>query len=227
MKVLRRPPTGRVAVFVDGFNVYHSLDRRDLRKYLWLNYRALGRELLRGLDGVTLRDVFYFTAYTRNPDKQSRHQVLVTALKNAYVTPVFGQFKLRDHTCPKCRRGYKKPEEKMTDVNIVAKCLEWAIRDEYDTALVVTADTDVMALFWTMRTCFPEKPVGVAFPFGRSSDTIRRAADFVCQVKRGHLARSQFPDVYELRNGKTVHRPTTWNWPLPDGADSTHRRPSR
>ena len=52
----------RVAVFVDGFNVYHALDdHRKYRKYKWLDYRKLANRYVIGDDSLT--QVLLFTAY--------------------------------------------------------------------------------------------------------------------------------------------------------------------
>ena len=53
-------------VFIDGFNLYHSLDNVPAyKKYKWLNLWNLSETLL--FPGETLVSVFYFTAYTDLP----------------------------------------------------------------------------------------------------------------------------------------------------------------
>ncbi|MGE4446236.1 MAG: hypothetical protein AB7C92_06235 [Synergistaceae bacterium] len=51
------------AFFIDGFNLYHSLDNtRPYHKYKWLNLWKLSELLL--LPNEKLQDVYYFSAYT-------------------------------------------------------------------------------------------------------------------------------------------------------------------
>ena len=58
----------RVMSFIDGFNVYHSLQAYDstkrvhkYRKYLWVDFFALADQFTRAEDIVA--GVYYFTAY--------------------------------------------------------------------------------------------------------------------------------------------------------------------
>ena len=52
----------KAAFFIDGFNLYHSLDKKkDFHKYKWLNLWRLSELIL--LPNETLADVYYFTAY--------------------------------------------------------------------------------------------------------------------------------------------------------------------
>ena len=225
MKILKRAPKGRVAAFIDGFNVFHSLlddARPELRKYWWLNYRALCERLLPKREGLVLKDVHYCTAYASHvPSRQANHQVYVKALESANVLPVFGKFKERSRWCPRCKRRYRKHEEKMTDVNIAVCCFEAAIKEQFDTAMIVSADGDLRPLFEKMETCFPNKRIGVVFPLRRWSNELRPVADFLGRVREADLVASQFPDEVSLGAGKKVTRPPSWNWPrrdeLPDG----------
>ena len=54
----------RVAVYVDGFNLYFGLRERYGRKYLWLDLQVLAASLLR--PDQSLEKVRYFTARVRN-----------------------------------------------------------------------------------------------------------------------------------------------------------------
>jgi hypothetical protein len=59
----------RIVVYVDGFNVYHALQRNpSYHKYKWLDYPALARCYVGGSD--VLEKLYLFTAFaTWNPDK--------------------------------------------------------------------------------------------------------------------------------------------------------------
>lgn len=50
----------RVAVYVDGFNLYHAIDELNVPKLKWLNLDALARSLLRPQE--TLVKCHYFTS---------------------------------------------------------------------------------------------------------------------------------------------------------------------
>jgi hypothetical protein len=117
----------RILFFIDGFNVYHTLDDAPkYHKYKWLDYSTLARRFVSKQDQIV--GILYFTAYAHwNPAKTARHQLLVRALMAAGVKVVFGKFKNRDHKCRLCKGTYSTFEEKQTDVNIAIKLFQSAI----------------------------------------------------------------------------------------------------
>ncbi len=200
----------RVAVFVDGFNLYHALDC-DLvyHKYKWLDLEKFSKCFT--LPGDTLGDVLYFTAYiTWNSQKLAKHQIYIKALQLVGVTPVFGAFRMKDTVCRICHRAYKKPEEKQTDVNIAIKLFETAISDTWDTALIVSGDSDLIPAIQAVKRTFPIKRIGIVIPIGRRAEELKKVADFHSKVKQKHLKTCQFNDVITLNNNHTLKRPDSW-----------------
>jgi uncharacterized LabA/DUF88 family protein len=83
----------RVSFFIDGFNVYHSLnDPRNsnripkYRKFLWLDYSKFLARHLRKQDEIA--DIFYFSAYAHFRSQRSvrTHQLLVSAWEGTGIT---------------------------------------------------------------------------------------------------------------------------------------------
>jgi len=101
----------RTVFFIDGFNVYHALQKdRHYHKYKWLNYEALAKALVSKDNQIV--NIFYFTAYTQwDAAKKARHQSYVKALQLNRIKTIFGKFKLRDKTCTVCKKTYKTFEE--------------------------------------------------------------------------------------------------------------------
>jgi hypothetical protein len=78
---LWRSAVNRVAVYVDGFNLYYGLRTRHGRQHLWLDLQALAASLLR--PGQVLQRVTYFTARVRdNPDALQRQADYLDALSS-------------------------------------------------------------------------------------------------------------------------------------------------
>ena len=203
-------PIGRVVALVDGFNVYYAIKNDPrLAGFKWLDYRKLCASILPR--AATLGDVFYFTAlFRRDQGAVARHRTYIRALRAVDVQPVFGKFKGRDRKCPYCNRWFAMPEEKQTDVNIAVRlCLE-AGNDSFDTALLVTGDTDLLPVVNAMHDQFPGKRVGVFIPPHRGSKELVDAAAFHVRMKHRHLATCQLPDEVVLRDGSTVKRPASW-----------------
>ncbi|MBI1317370.1 MAG: NYN domain-containing protein [Candidatus Hydrogenedens sp.] len=167
----------RVHLFIDGFNFYHAImDPPALRRYRWLNFRQLGEALLPRAE--TLTRVFYFTAfYPGDAAKRQRHQAFIDAQKAFHVETVLGAFRRRDRYCRSCQRSFPGYEEKETDVNIVITLFQGAINDEYDKAVIVSGDSDLVPAIRAVKASFPQKQLEVVFPPGRGSKHLKAHAD--------------------------------------------------
>ena len=200
----------RVAVFIDGFNVYHALDgNSDFHKYKWLDYTALARRYLRGNDSLV--KVYLFTTLaTWDQGKVARHQVYLHLQRKQGVEVVLGKFKMRDRVCRVCHRSYRSPEEKLTDVNLAVHLLRGAFLDEYDRAILITGDTDLLPAIQAVQQTFPAKEVGVVVPIGNRSNDLIAQCSFRLRMKEEHLARSQFPDEIDDAVTGKIMRPATW-----------------
>ncbi len=180
----------------------------DFHKYKWLNLAKLAKAFARPSDEIVA--VFYFTAYaTWDPQKVMRHQNYVRALESKGVKPVLGEFKRKDRFCHHCKKEYASVEEKQTDVNIALRLFQTAIQNVYDTAVIISGDSDLIPAVEAVKSTFPDKTVGVVIPIGRRSESLKNAAHFHMKMKVRHLAASQFPDEVEL-DGKKILRPAKW-----------------
>jgi uncharacterized LabA/DUF88 family protein len=202
----------RVSFFIDGFNVFHSLDcQKSYHKYKWLDYSALAKCFITSKD--TIADIYYFTAYAEwEPAKKVRHQLLIRALTMQGVKIVFGKFKLRDKKCRHCHKTYQTFEEKQTDVNISIKLFQCAYDDTFDTGILVTGDSDIVPAIKAVKESFPAKRIGLVIPIGRSAEEMKNACDFHMKMKEKHLTDSQFPDsiVIDATKNITLNRPPNW-----------------
>lgn len=200
----------RVVVCIDGFNVYHALsETKAFHKYKWLDYSALAKCYVGAQDSIV--QVYLFTALaTWDQNKVARHQLYLRALRKRGVHVVFGKFKRKDKTCRLCHRQFQTFEEKLTDVNIAIHLYRGAHLDEYDRAILVTADTDIIPAIREVRQLFPTKQVGVAIPIGRYGMELKQECDFHFQMKERQLARCQLPDEIEDPAVGKIRRPATW-----------------
>jgi uncharacterized LabA/DUF88 family protein len=200
----------RVAIFIDGYNVYHAVDKRkEWHKFKWLDFSKLVRLFISKNDIVEA--IYYFTALaTWMPDKMARHRILIRALELKGIEVVYGEFKKRDKFCSNCKTWYKSHEEKQTDVNIAIHLFKLAIEDRYDRALIMSGDGDLIPAIKAFRTTFPAKQVGLLIPFARNADDLKLNCDFYQKVKRTHLEQSIFPDEIDLGSGQKLVRPASW-----------------
>jgi uncharacterized LabA/DUF88 family protein len=202
----------RVAVFVDGFNLYFGLHEKYQRKYLWLDLQAMATKLLR--PGQALEQVSYFTARVRgNAESEQRQSDYIDALcaHSPLVQVIDGRFQDKDRRCRDCGATWTVYEEKETDVNIAVALLENAVRDTYDTALLVSADSDLCPAVRATKRQFPTKRIIAAFPPRRRSMELKRVTDGQVVIGADKIRTSQLPDQVATPGGVVIHRPKHWS----------------
>ncbi|MDR2093249.1 MAG: NYN domain-containing protein [Azoarcus sp.] len=101
-------------------------------------------------------------------------------------------------------------EEKMTDVNIAMQLLADAFDDRFDTALVISADSDLTTPMRQARARFPAKRVIVAQPPGRNSVQLAGAATAAFTISETKVRQSQLPTAVTTACGYVIHRPAHW-----------------
>ena len=98
----------------------------------------------------------------------------------------------------------------MTDVNIAVEMLNDAYDDAFDTAMLVSADSDLSAPVEAVRARFPKKRVVVACPPDRQSKRLESVASACFRIGRKKFHDSQFPDELRKPDGFVLKRPATW-----------------
>jgi uncharacterized LabA/DUF88 family protein len=95
----------------------------------------------------------------------------------------------------------------MTDVNIATHLIVGALRDHYDTALLMCADADLLPAVREVRAA--GKRVIVVSPRGRTSAVLSGEADAHLHVATSLLGKCQLPEV--VHGGAVVlRRPVSW-----------------
>lgn len=200
----------RLIAYIDGFNLYYGLHSKDWRRFYWLNLQKLAQNLL--LPGQTLVETKYFTAKVKSPpDKRKRQTTYLEALGTLADFHIFyGHYLAEKIVCRQCDHTYTRYHEKMTDVNIATELLTDASQGRFDTALVVSADGDLVGPVKKVKQLFPEKRIVVVFPPDRHSVELRRIADACLHVSRSILAKSLFPKRVPKPDGFVLRRPKQW-----------------
>lgn len=139
-----------------------------------------------------------------------RHRMLIDALKSRGVDVVMGKFKEKDRYCKKCGASFKAKEEKQTDVNIAVYLFKEALANSYDTAIVMTNDTDLVPAIEGLKSVYPWKKIGVLFPIDRWAKELQDVCDFWRKVERKDLSKSQFPEQVLLPSDIILTRPQSW-----------------
>ena len=205
--------------YIDGLNLYYGA-LRSRPSLKWLNPQAMLETLLPGEHFSRIRYFSAPVAMTRqDPDAPARQAVYFRALQTIPALTIHeGRMAVRT------KRGVIIPEtatrqvatisvfeEKRTDVNIASYLLLDAFLNRYDTAVIVSNDSDLttpveMAVGQLTRTVVIVNP----YPARRQSSELRGAASrTIGSINASVLRRSQFPD--RLADGRgSFTRPRAW-----------------
>ena len=212
----------RVTAYVDGFNLYYGLKESHYKRFYWLNIQDMVLNLLKEYQKLVFTK--YFTARISGPEmgdnsrlareleaKRCRQAVFLEALETLDDFIIFYGHYLREKVrCFGCGRVWNDHEEKMTDVNIATEMLTDAFEDKFDTALVISADSDLVPTIRALKRLFPKKHILVFFPPGRSSAQLKNVADRQFTIGRRTIAKSQLPNQVIKADGHVLERPKLW-----------------
>lgn len=203
-------------VYVDGYNLFYGCLKDT--SYRWLDLSQLCDNLL---TGNTINKIRYFTAYVQSrpghPNQQQHQQAYIRALETLPNLSVhLGHFLTSRVSMPYANpppHGPKmarviKTEEKGSDVNIATYLLLDAFRNDYDVAVIVSNDSDLLEPINVVRKELGKR-VGVLNPHNNVSWALKKHSTFYKQIPESALAASQFTATLTDTVG-TITRPPGW-----------------
>ncbi len=208
----------RVAVYIDGWNLYYGLKSKrygwrgsQWPCYYWLNVQRLSERLLD--KNQTLVLVRYFTARVRDNRRRSKRQnTYLEALQTLQDVQIHeGYFNRDEIVCKKCHHRYFDYEEKKTDVNIAVEILGDAQDNVFDTAIMISGDGDLVGPVEAVLNRYSNKKVIVAFPPDRHSANLEAVASDHRRIEQREVRGSQFPNRMRSNSGFTLRKPSQWN----------------
>lgn len=226
----------RVLAYIDGFNVYYGLkyasqeaDRLHLehggdprkctgRSLYWLDLESVVLSQLQPSEQcVAIR---YFSAPRRVPrrvrgsdktpyiESNERQRLYLEALATRErIEVILGWYtEGPPHRCRGCNLQWPNFEEKVTDVNIATHMLMDAFENRFDTALVLSADADLVPPVAAVRT-LGKRVVVALFPGRRLASNMSQHADEVRNIKLNSLRSRMFPEIVRTDGGREISRP--------------------
>ncbi|MEZ5058900.1 MAG: NYN domain-containing protein [Saprospiraceae bacterium] len=199
----------RVIVYVDGFNLYFGM-KSKYKNVKWLNIHSLALKLLK--PNQELVNVKYFTARIANNgnNKERRQSLYLDALNTTDIEIYYGHYNSKPKECFSCGNIIKDNEEKMTDVNIATQMIIDGFTDQYDLAMLISGDSDLVPPIREIKNHLPEKRIIVAFPPNRITKSLKKEAHGNFIIGKSKLSTSQFPNTIEIENGINLIRPIQW-----------------
>jgi uncharacterized LabA/DUF88 family protein len=211
---------GRTNFYIDGFNLYYGCLKAN-RHCRWLNVRALCQTLYPNNEINRIR---YFTAALKpmahDPKQPLRQEVYLRALKTIDCLEIhmgtFLSHRVRmplPEPLPDGTRTVEviKTEEKGSDVNLATYLLLDGFRGNYEAAVVISNDSDLVEPIKVVKEAL-HLPVGVVNPYLEKkmmSGDLRNVATFYKRVRVGMLESCQFPETLADDAGVIV-RPKKW-----------------
>jgi len=200
----------KTITYIDGYNLYFGLKDKGWKRYYWLNLQALAQNLLKP-DQVLIHTKYFTTRVSNPPSKVKRQSTYIEALETLSDFSIyFGHYRPNIKTCPKCNYIHSVPKEKMTDVNIAVELLTDAFENKFDTAILISADSDLVGMIKSILRLFPLKRIIVVFPPDRYSVALNTVASASFIIGRKKLAKSVFPDNVKKADGFVLTRPMRW-----------------
>ncbi len=196
----------KINCYIDGFNLYHSIDDLGPKfNYLkWVNLWSLAHAFVKP-STEQLNAVYYFSAlaYWLKKSKK-RHEKFIKANEHYNITSVLGHFKKKPEHCKKCGAKWTAHEEKQSDVNIAAYLIHHSHTDQFDKALIITADSDLCPAIQLILDSQTPQEIIILVPPNRYAITRElRGVVKAQKIKQKHLKKNQLPDIIkEKTTGK-------------------------
>jgi uncharacterized LabA/DUF88 family protein len=189
----------RVCVFVDGSNFYFGLKRNN--RNTRVDYFEFSKAIT-GPDRRLVRTYYYNSAYdpVLSPDQHKGQQPFLDSLsKTPYLELRMGRL------VPAHEGGYK---ERGAGVKLASDIVYYAARDFYDTAIVITEDTDFAAALSHVKELGRQVELGL-FQDCQPRNLIT-AADRIVPLEEvlDKFASKIFPEVPEENIGNRIEEKT-------------------
>ncbi len=201
----------KVIAYIDGHNLFNGiLEAEWPQKYLWLDVCGLIESILAINQELVI--VKFFTALQDNEKpKTLRLQAYIDALEMLFYCKVIkGKYKLEDNYCPRCNRKFTEYKEKMTDVNIAIEILRDTYSNNFDIAMILSADSDFVPVAEAIKEKSPDKRIVAVFPPKRTSDDLKGVVDAWFRIGRANIAQNPLPNTIKREDGTYITRPPEW-----------------
>ena len=206
----------RTYIYVDGFNLYYRSLKRT--PYKWLDLCGLFHDILQPHHDI-LKIKFFTARVHERPNDLSipqRQDVYLDALQSycKEVEVIFGHFQTHIVRAPLAHPHSNqrfveilKTEEKGTDVNLATHLLNDGWLNVYDSAILVTNDSDISEAMRLVKI-LPNKSLGLLTPgTGNPSQQLLLHADFHRHIRSRALMNNQLPSPIP---GTNYTKPSSW-----------------
>lgn len=205
-------------MYIDGFNFYYGCVKGTPNR--WLDLAKFCDAMLESRNVVNR--IRYFTAWVQprpdDPQQLQRQQAYVRALQTIpNLTVHLGHYLTNTTRMPLAnppQRGPRtveviKTEEKGSDVNLATYLLLDGFNQDYDMAVVISNDSDLLTPITVVRKQF-RLGVGIINPHRNVSWALKKKATFYKQIDDPNLL-SNCQLSHTITDAKgTITKPSSW-----------------
>jgi len=179
---------------------------------------SLGKKLIK--PDQTIVKIKYFTSMVYRDsnldsfglNKYQRQNRYIKALRTlSEVEIFFGRHQKNEIICKKCKRILSKFTEKMTDVNIAVEIFKDAHKNNCETQILISGDTDLVPITKAIYENFDIKLL-VFFPPSRETDRLKKFCYFSNKIFEHIIKTSQFADIVVNDDNFKIIKPKYWNY---------------
>lgn len=120
-----------------------------------------------------------------------------------------GRFQQKSKMCYSCRSSWYEYEEKETDVSLSVSLLEDGVMGLFDTALIVSTDSDMSPAIRALRRLVPGARVIAALPPNRNSAGLKAVCDAAITIGLAKIRQAQLPETV-MAGSQALTRPNHW-----------------
>jgi len=203
----------KINIYIDGFNLYYGSLKGT--PYNWLDLRKMCKQIF---PKDEINQIKYFIARVaarpHDPNQPIRQETYFRALRTIDNLEIIeGRFLTKPVEMPSQSNPRKmlkviKTEEKGSDVNLGVHMLRDGYNREYELAVMITNDSDLLE---PMRIVQEELklPVGIVNPQKRVSFHLKQDAHFIKHIRPSILKTCQFPSRLKDDVG-SFYKPKSW-----------------
>lgn len=200
-------------MYVDGFNLYHSVVDLQDNFLKWCNLWKLAEIFAKAHRATVVKVVFCTAVPDDMSDSRDRHLTYNAALIATGVTVLKGHH----ITAPNGKRL-----EKQSDVNLALSLMMDGEDNVYDIAYLLSGDSDQAATgrFFKERFGTAKKLIGVGTPSRPVAEKLTTYTHSNFEMTKDHLDQAVFPAFVPGRTGNLIRRPDAYEppswWVHPD-----------
>ena len=187
---LKTIATQKVAVIVDGMNIFHSIKQNVGQEYLNLDVLKLCQKFIKGNEVIFQIDLFAALFMGDSRIAQIQREFIRKNSLTDLINVHLGIFRERTIECKICNNKLVYYQEKYTDVNIALAISKYSLEESVNKIYLISADDDFKPAINAFKSVAQDKQIVKVLPPGRYNPSGGRFIN----LNKSIIKNSQFND---------------------------------